>query len=99
MAFRVELSRIEGRPGEQALMDVTKTLRELYEEKRRLDAAIRTLEAHLTKRPVRPPARRGRKSMSAEERRAVSERMRRYWENRRGEGKAHSGGQAKAVSA
>jgi len=81
-------------------MDVIKALRELYEEKRRLDAAIATLEAHLKRKPVRPPARRGRKSMSREERQAVSARMKRYWENRRRTGKASSEmPAAKAVSA
>jgi hypothetical protein len=66
-------------------MDVDKALRELYEEKRRLDVAIAMLEAHLqagSRAPARS-SRRGRKSMSAEERLEVSRRMSKYWEARR----------------
>ena len=65
-------------------MDVNKALRELYREKRSLDFAIAALEARLRIRPV-PPAqsRRGRKSMSPEEREQVSQRMSKYWEARR----------------
>jgi len=65
-------------------MDVHKTLRELCEEKRRLDLAIASLEARLKvnqPKPVRK--RRGRKSMSPEERKQVSLRMAKYWELRR----------------
>lgn len=65
-------------------MDVQKALRELYSEKKILDSAISALEARLKKNLAsRSPKRRGRKSMSAEERRAVSERMSRYWQARR----------------
>jgi len=63
-------------------MDVIRTLRGLYEEKRRLDAIITGLEARLKARPA-PVSRPGRKRMSAEERLAVSARMRQYWQNRR----------------
>ena len=63
-------------------MDVNKTLRELHEEKRRLDLTIAALEARLGK-ASRPYRRRGRKSMSPEERQAVSRRMTKYWEARR----------------
>lgn len=69
-------------------MDVNKTLRELYEEKRRLDATIAVLEAQLG---VRTNARRGRKSMSPEERLEVSKRMAKYWEARRAAMKALDG--------
>ena len=69
-------------------MDVNKTLRELYEEKRRLDATIEVLESQLG---VRPSARRGRKSMSPEERLEVSKRMAKYWEARRAAMKALDG--------
>jgi len=65
-------------------MDINKALRELYEEKRRLDVAIAALEGRLRTTPD-PPARgrRGRKTMSAEERLVVSKRMSKYWEARR----------------
>ena len=65
-------------------MDVDKTLKDLYEERRRLNMAIARLEARqrvLAKIPS--PGRRGRKAMSEEERRAVSLRMAKYWEARK----------------
>jgi hypothetical protein len=65
-------------------MDVNKTLQELYEERRRLDMAIASLEARrqaLAKIALTP--RRGRKAMSEEERRARSIRLAKYWEARR----------------
>ncbi len=61
-------------------MDVNKTLRELHEEKRRLDRLIARLEATYV------PSRRGRKAMSAAEREAVSLRMKEYWAKKRGNG-------------
>jgi len=63
-------------------MDVNKALRELHEEKRRLDITIAALEARLGNEK-RTHRRRGRKSMSAEERQEVSRRMSKYWEARR----------------
>ncbi len=83
-------------------MDVIKTLRDLYQEKRSLDTAIAALEARLRLRAV-PSARsrRGRKSMSAEEREQVSLRMSKYWEARRAsmrtlQAKSHSSAGASA---
>jgi len=65
-------------------MNVNKTLQQLYEEKRRLDLAIVTLEARQrTLAKIASTSRRGRKSMSQEERRAVSLRMAKYWEARK----------------
>jgi hypothetical protein len=65
-------------------MDIEKTLRELYAEKRALDSTIASLERKLAAASRGgAPKKRGRKSMSLTERRAVSERMRGYWENRR----------------
>ncbi len=61
-------------------MDVHKTLRELHEEKRRLDRLIARLEA------TSIPSRRGRKAMSAAEREAVSLRMKEYWAKKRANG-------------
>ena len=70
-------------------MDLTKTLRELYAEKKRLDAAIARLEARRQpKRAKSGKGRRGRKSMSAAERLEVSKRMKRYWQTRRSQRKA-----------
>ena len=67
-------------------MDLYAILRELHIEKRRLDRIIRELEnrqERISPDPTRPPGRRGRKSMGAEERRKVSERMKNYWAKRR----------------
>jgi hypothetical protein len=69
-------------------MDIVKALRELYNEKKRLDAAIALLEAR-KKAGVIPTTtkngkgRRGRKTMSSAERQEVSKRMTLYWEARR----------------
>jgi hypothetical protein len=72
-------------------MDIVKALRELYNEKKRLDSAIAALEARLRSAHKVSSAkvgksRRGRKSMSAAERLEVSKRMTLYWEARRAEG-------------
>lgn len=69
-------------------MDIVKALRDLYTEKKRLDAAIAVLEARIKagqkgSKSKPPRGRRGRKSMSAEERLEVSKRMTLYWEARR----------------
>jgi hypothetical protein len=67
-------------------MDLSKTIAELYEEKTRLDRVIASLE-HLAEEDLFPVAiaipRRGRKFMSPEERLEVSERMRKYWAERK----------------
>jgi hypothetical protein len=64
-------------------MDFSKALRELHQERQRLDKLIANLDA--LKRGTQPgkPPRRGRKNMPPEERRIVSERMRAYWARRR----------------
>jgi hypothetical protein len=67
-------------------MDLFQILRELHIEKQRLDRIIRELEGlqgRETPDSPRPVKRRGRKSMSPEERREVSERMKKYWATRR----------------
>ncbi len=71
-------------------MDLYKAIRELMEEKQRIDRIIESLEAMVESgdspsqiRVQREPKRRGRKGMSAEERREVSERMARYWAAKR----------------
>lgn len=73
-------------------MDVEKALRELYQEKKRVDAAIAVLETRLkvSKGARSKPAveRRGRKGMSAEERQEVSKRMAKYWQERRAQQQA-----------
>ncbi|MBI4877440.1 MAG: hypothetical protein HY822_22660 [Acidobacteria bacterium] len=69
-------------------MDVFAAIRELREERDRLDAMIGVLQSRLDwERQRTSPAskiRRGRRNMGPEERLQVSERMRRYWDQRRG---------------
>ena len=66
-------------------MDLRKTINDLYEEKARLDKVIASLEQLAEESSVMPVTihRRGRKFMSPQERRKVSERMRRYWAGRK----------------
>jgi len=70
-------------------MDLYKAIQDLYAEKEKLERVIASLEElQLTAGavPILPPKlskRRGRKSMSSEERQEVSERMRKYWADRR----------------
>lgn len=65
-------------------MDLYRALQDLYAEKEKLERAIESLEQLQRAKPGAPPVqastkRRGRKSMSPEERAEVSERMKRYW--------------------
>ena len=69
-------------------MDYDKIIRELYADKQRLDRAIRELELlhdaqHGIGTSLRPRSPGGRKSMGSLERQEVSQRMKRYWGNRR----------------
>ena len=65
-------------------MDLDKTLRELYEEKKRLNRAIERLETRLAAQAEQPKrSTRGRKSMGPEERKQVSARMAAYWAAKR----------------
>ena len=73
-------------------MDLYKAIRELYAEKKRLEEAIASLEelvatksgaAELELEGRQRRNRRGRKSMPPDERREVSERMKKYWAQRR----------------
>lgn len=65
-------------------MDLLRAIKELDRERRRLDAVIERLETMLDEaKPSRPAKRRGRKHMTAAERRAVAQRMREYWARRR----------------
>ena len=69
-------------------MDLYKTIQILHAERERLTRLIEYLE-HLKKSKAepsrrKPQSRRGRKRMSEAEKREVSERMKKYWEARRG---------------
>lgn len=69
-------------------MDLYRTIRTLRDEQKRLEKLIESIERlqasggnGLVQRKT--AARRGRKGMTPEERRKVSERMKKYWEGRR----------------
>jgi hypothetical protein len=69
-------------------MDLYKAIQELYAEKEKLERVIASLEELQRAATAMPPLpkglkRRGRKSMSSDERQEVSERMKNYWANRR----------------
>jgi hypothetical protein len=67
-------------------IELRKMLQDLYQEKERIERAIASLESLLNHRDATPPLfmqKRGRKSMGAAERREVSERMKKYWADRR----------------
>ena len=67
-------------------MDLTRAIRELYAEKARLEKIISSLEQLLQGETVPAAAtgkRRGRKFMNAQARKEVSERMKKYWAERR----------------
>jgi len=69
-------------------MDLYRIIRDLVEERNRLDQIIRSLESVVESgpgkaRPGPPGKRRGRRSMDGAARKEVSERMKRYWAGRR----------------
>lgn len=68
-------------------MDLYRTIRTLHEERQRLSKLIESLERLQVagRGPARRklPGRRGRKGMTAAERKQVSERMKKYWAARR----------------
>jgi hypothetical protein len=71
-------------------MDLYKAIRELHAEKKRLEEAIASLEELIEAKAVTDALnldglrkRRGRKNMGPEERRMVSQRMKKYWAARR----------------
>jgi hypothetical protein len=87
-------------------MDLYKTIRELMDEREKIDLVIAQLETVYRKEPVREtaapgtgPRRRGRKGMSDAERMQVSQRMRNYWEKKRQNGEAPPVPERRAASA
>ena len=64
-------------------MDLHRVIRNLHEELNKLNEVIAALEEFERTGNLPAPKRRGRKSMGAEERRQVSERMKLYWDQRR----------------
>jgi hypothetical protein len=75
--------------GTHGVMDLHKTIQDLYAEKEKLERVIASLEelqrvAAANPLVARRGKRRGRKSMGSQERQDVSERMKKYWAGRRG---------------
>jgi len=64
-------------------MDLYKTISELHRELEKLNLVIASLEELQGTGGVPSDGRRGRRLMSEEERRIVSERMRKYWAAKR----------------
>jgi len=78
-------------------MDLYKYLKELHEEKKRLDKVIHSLEEMADQKrstPAENARRRGRKpGMTESEKLQISERMRKFWaERREGRAKGTAGG-------
>ena len=77
------------------MLDLSKTIQDLYAEKERLQRVIASLidlQREAGGEIPRMPKigkRRGRKSMSDEERQTVSVRMKKYWSGRRHTALAH----------
>jgi len=69
-------------------VELRRVIKDLYKERAKLDSLIVRLElqcAAADAREKKPPKRRpGRTTMGAEERRKVSERMKKYWATYRG---------------
>ena len=69
-------------------MNYEPILKQLYDERSKLDRAIEQLEKlENASSEDGGPKRRGRKSMGPEERKAVSERIKKYWAAKRREKK------------
>lgn len=86
-------------------MDLYKAIQDLYAEKEKLERVIASLEElqRAAESSQSPPAevkkRRGRKSMGSKERQEVSERMKKYWESRRGKALEKKAGAVRAADA
>lgn len=64
-------------------MDLNKAIRDLHKELEKLNQLIEALEEFKSTGTLPAPRRRGRKSMGEQERQVVSERMKKYWADRR----------------
>jgi hypothetical protein len=76
-------------------MDLNKILGELYAERNRLSQIIETLEGLGGKPAGVSPKKRGRKYMDPVARKAVSQRMKRYWAARREQAQKGNGSGSK----
>jgi len=64
-------------------MNLRRVIRDLHEELEKLNKVIAAIEQFQHTGTLPQQRRRGRKSMGEEERKEVSERMRKYWASRR----------------
>jgi hypothetical protein len=64
-------------------MDLHDAIRDLQEERDKLTQLIGALEEFKRTGSLPRPSRRGRKTMGEDERKNVSERMKKYWEERK----------------
>ena len=64
-------------------MNLNRAIRELHEELERLNEVIAAMEQFQRTGTLPELPRRGRKSMGEDERKVVSERMKKYWADRR----------------
>jgi len=64
-------------------MDLNKAIRDLSAELEKLNEVIASLEQFQSTGTLPVPRHRGRNSMPEEERKSVSERMKKYWAARR----------------
>jgi len=64
-------------------MDLNKAIRDLRDELEKINEVIASLEQFQSTGTLPKPRRRGRKSMPEEERKSVSERMKKYWAGQR----------------
>jgi len=64
-------------------MDLYDAIRDLQQERDKLTQLIESLEEFQRTGSLPRPIRRGRKTMGEDERKNVSERMKKYWEERK----------------
>ena len=78
-------------------MDLIRIIHELQQERAKLDVIIRSLEqleGENPEKPVRAAGRRGRRFMDVQGRLEVSQRMKKYWEERRKQQQASGAAEA-----
>jgi hypothetical protein len=71
-------------------MDLTKTIDALRRDKKKLEHMIASMKERRATADAPTKKRRGRKSISAEERRKISAKIERYWTDRRNQRRAWS---------
>ncbi len=83
-------------------MDLIRIIHELQQERAKLDmiiSSLEQLEGEPMDKPVPVVGRRGRRSMDAEGRLEVSQRMKKYWDDRRKQAASEGKTKAPGISA